>query len=288
MPSRFFCAIIITAFFGKGAAALDDRPIGVFDSGLGGLTALLELRRLMPEENIVYFGDTGRLPYGEKTLAQLRCMAAQDLALIAGQGVKAILVACGTLSSNTPELLDAFPLPCSGVLRPSILAMAEAPGNGSLGILATAATIRSGAFERALRAACPAREILPIPCPKLVPLIESGHIDPEDPLLLEAAEEYTAPLRGASAVLLGCTHYGIVEEALRRFLPAETVLVSAAACGAAAIGSLLDREGLRGGSGEETYLISGDPGAFAAAASLLLGRSVAGRVRGVPVMRIEA
>ena len=265
---------------------MDHRAIGVFDSGLGGLTALTELRRLMPEENIVYFGDTGRLPYGEKSLQQLRIMADQDLRLIADQGVKAILVAWGTLSSNTPELLDSFPIPCSGVLRPSIRAMAEAPGDGALGIVATAATIRSGAFERALRAACPGREILPVPCPKLVPLIESGHIDAEDPLLLEAAEEYTAPLRKASAVLLGCTHYGIVEQALRRFLPEETVLVSAAACGAAALQTLLDREGLRGGSGEETYLVSGDPEAFAASAGLLLGRSIAGKVRGVPVMRI--
>ncbi len=266
---------------------MDNRPIGVFDSGLGGLTALLELRRLMPEENIVYFGDTGRLPYGEKTLEQLRVMAAQDLQLIARQGAKAILVACGTLSSNTPELLESFPVPCTGVLRPSIRAMAEAPGNGALGILATAATIRSGAFARALREACPGREIIPVPCPKLVPLIETGHTAPEDPLLLEAAEEYTAPLQRASAVLLGCTHYGIVEEALRRFLPSETALVSASVCGAAAVRQLLDREGLRGGSGEERFLISGDPAAFADAASLLLGRSIARRVRGVPVMRIE-
>ena len=266
---------------------MDPRPIGVFDSGLGGLTALLELRRLMPEENIVYFGDTGRLPYGEKTLAQLRVMAGQDLRLIAQQGVKAILVACGTLSSNTPEQLDAFPIPCTGVLRPSIRAMAEAPGDGALGILATPATIRSGAFARALREACPSREIVPVPCPRLVPLIEAGHTGAEDPLLLEAAEEYTAPLRSASAVLLGCTHYGIVERALRRFLPEDAALVSAAACGAKAVGELLDREGLRGGSGEETYLVSGDPETFAASASLLLGRSIAGRVRGVPVMRIE-
>ena len=266
---------------------MDPRPIGVFDSGLGGLTALLELRRLMPEENIVYFGDTGRLPYGEKSLAQLRVMAGQDLRLIAQQGVKAILVACGTLSSNTPEQLDAFPIPCTGVLRPSIRAMAEAPGDGALGILATPATIRSGAFARALREACPGREIVPVPCPRLVPLIESGHTGAEDPLLLEAAEEYTAPLRNASAVLLGCTHYGIVEQALRRFLPEGAALVSAAACGAKAVGELLDREGLRGGSGEEQYLVSGDPEAFAASASLLLGRSIAERVRGVPVMRIE-
>ena len=265
---------------------MDNRPIGVFDSGLGGLTALRELRRLMPEENIVYFGDTGRLPYGEKTPAQLRVMAQQDLNLLAGQGVKAILIACGTLSSNTPELLDGFPVPSFGVLRPSIRAMAEVPGRGALGILATAATIRSGAFERALRQACPGREIIPVPCPELVPLIESGHVEADDPLLLDAARRYTAPLRQASAVLLGCTHYGIVEAALRRFLPEDTALVSAAACGAGAIRHILESRELLGGKGEERYLVSGDPAVFEEGASRLLGRSIAGRVFRTPVMRI--
>ena len=266
---------------------MDVRPIGVFDSGLGGLTALRELRRRMPETNIVYFGDTGRLPYGEKTLSQLRCMAKQDLALIASQGVKAILIACGTLSSNTPELLDAFPIPTFGVLRPSIRAMAKVSGRGPLGILATEATTRSGAFARALRAACPGREILPVPCPDLVPLIESGHSAPADPLLRAAAERYTASLKGAAAVLLGCTHYGIVEDCLREFLDPETVLVSAASCGAEAVCDYLSAENLRGGAGEERYLVSGAPDAFAASASLLLGHSVEGRVRGVPAMEIQ-
>ncbi len=266
---------------------MDNRPIGVFDSGLGGLTALAELRRLMPEENIVYFGDTGRLPYGEKTLPQLRVMARQDLELMAGQGVKAILVACGTVSSNTPELLERFPIPTAGVLVPSVRAMAAVPGEGPLGILATAATIRSGAFELALRAACPGREILPVPCSKLVPLIEFGHTDPEDPLLQEAAEEYTEKLQDAAAVLLGCTHYGIVEAALRRCLPEKTALISASACGAAAVCRLLTERGLRGGSGEERYLVSGDPDDFADSASRLLGRSIHGKITGLKPMRIE-
>lgn len=266
---------------------MDNRPIGVFDSGLGGLTALAELRRLMPEENIVYFGDTGRLPYGEKTLSQLRVMAQQDLELMAGHGVKAILVACGTLSSNTPELLERFPIPTTGVLAPSIQAMAEAPGEGPLGILATAATIRSGAFERALRAACPEREIIPVPCSKLVPLIEFGHTDPEDPLLQEAAEEYTEKLQDAAAVLLGCTHYGIVEAALRRFLPEKAALISASTCGAAAVYNLLTERGLRGGSGEERYLVSGEPESFAESAARLLGRSIRDKVTGLKPMRIE-
>ena len=266
---------------------MDNRPIGVLDSGLGGLTGLAELRRLMPKENIVYFGDTGRLPYGEKTLEQLRVMAVQNLRLMQEQDVKAILVACGTLSSNTPEILDAFPIPTTGVLTPSIRTMAETPGKGDLGIIATAATIRSGAFERALRKACPGRKIVPVPCPKLVPLIEFGHTDPEDPLLQEALEEYTAPLQKATALLLGCTHYGIVAESLRRLLPKNCVLVSASACGAAAVQAQLEQSGQLGGSGEETYLVSGDPRDFARSAEVLLGRSIADRVRRVPIMRIE-
>ena len=266
---------------------MDTRPIGVFDSGLGGLTALQELRRLMPEANTVYFGDTGRLPYGEKTVPQLRCMARQDLALIASRGVKAILVACGTLSSNTPDLLDAFPVPSFGVLRPSVEAMARIPGDGPLGILATAATIRSGAFARALEAACPGRKIIPVPCPELVPLIETGHTQPDDPLLRDACARYTSQLHGAAAVLLGCTHYGIVSDALQCFLDPETVLVSASACGAAAVAAYLEAHGLRGGSGEERYLTSGDGGAFASAAAQLLGRRIKGGVETLPVMPIE-
>ena len=133
----------------------------------------------------------------------------------------------------------------------------------------------------------PDRPIIALPCPKLVPLIEFGHTDPEDPLLQEALEEYTAPLQKASAVLLGCTHYGIVAEGLRRLLPKDCALVSASACGAAAIHALLEQSGQLGGSGEERYLVSGDPRDFARSASVLLGRSIDDRVRRVPIMRIE-
>ncbi len=262
---------------------MDNRAVGIFDSGLGGLTALKALQELLPEENILYFGDTGRLPYGEKSREQLRRMAVQDLDLIASFDVKAIIVACGTLSSNAADILERYPIPSFGVLKAGVAGMRKVPGDGPLGVIATAASIRSGAFEKALRADCPGREILPVPCPDFVPLIESGH-GSGDPAIRDAVARYCAPLREADAVLLGCTHYGIIEGALSDYLGQSTALVSAAYCGAAQVAQYLIVNGMTGGRGEERFLVSGDPGAFGRAASTLLGRPLAQGAERVPVM----
>ncbi len=264
---------------------MDNRAVGIFDSGLGGLTALSALQELLPEENIIYFGDTGRLPYGEKTRPQLRRMAVQDLELIAAHDVKAIIVACGTLSSNAADLLDGFAIPTFGVLKAGVAGMRRVPGTGLLGVIATEASVRSGSFERALREACPGRKILAVPCPDFVPLIESGH-GSEDPAVRDAVARYCAPLRGADAVLLGCTHYGIIEEALREYLGEETALVSAAYCGAAQAAQYLIVNGMTGGSGEERFLCSGGAEDFTRAASTLLGRPLSRAAQSVPVMAI--
>ena len=269
---------------------MDNRPIGIFDSGLGGLTGMKALQELLPEENFVYFADTGRVPYGEKTLPQLRQMAVQDLELVGRYDVKAILVACGTLSSNVPELLDGWPLPAVGVLKSSVAALARSSGQGPLGIIATDASIRSGAFERALRHACPGREILAVACPEFVPLIESGHLCAEDPLVREAVARHLAPLKraGVERLLLGCTHYGLISPAIADFLGRDVEQVSASHCAAAAMAQLLRERGLTGGEGRERFLTSGRAADFAAAASTFLGRPVHGRVEEVPVMEVTA
>ena len=255
---------------------MDNRPIGIFDSGLGGLTAVRALRALLPGENLVYFADSGRVPYGGRSVEQLRRMAVQDLELVAGFGVKAVLVACGTISSNAPDLLDGFRLPALGVLRPGVEEMARVSGDKPLGVIATAASIRSGAFERALRAACPGREILAVPCPDFVPLIESGHVSADDPLLCAAVDTALEPLcrAGISALLLGCTHYGIIREALQARLGEGVQLVDAASCASAAMAQTLRERELCGGSGEERYFTSGSAADFAAAAQTFLGRTI--------------
>ncbi len=252
---------------------MDNRPIGIFDSGLGGLNGLRALRRFLPDENIVYFADSGRLPYGAKTRPQLRGMAQQDLGFLSSFGVKAILVACGTLSSNAGDLLSAWPVPTVGVLSSSADWMRRLEGSGPIAVIATEASIRSGSYQSAFREACPQREVVAVPCPDFVPLIESGHCKPEDPLVQDAVSRYLRPVRetGAEALLLGCTHYDIIGEAISRFLGSGVMLISAAESGAAALCSRLLKEGLTGGSGETRFFTSGDRLAFSKAAALFLG-----------------
>ena len=252
---------------------MDNRPIGIFDSGLGGLNGLRALRRFLPDENIVYFADSGRLPYGAKARGQLREMARQDLSFLSSFGVKAILIACGTLSSNAGDILAGWPVPTVGVLTSSADWMSRLEGSGPIAVIATEASIRSGSYQTALGSACPDREVIAVPCPDFVPLIESGHCGADDPLVQDAVSRYLQPVRdaGAEALLLGCTHYDIISEAIEHFLGSEITLVSAAESGAVALCSRLLKTGMTGGSGETRFFTSGDGADFSEAASLFLG-----------------
>lgn len=266
---------------------MDNRPIGIFDSGLGGLTAVIALRKLMPDENIVYFADSARVPYGAKSREELLIMAKQDLDFVASLSAKTIIAACGTVSSNAAHILESYQLPAYGVLKPSIEVMSRVPGEAPLGIIATAASIRAGAFRQALAASAPGRQIIDLPCPEFVPLIESGHIHPEDPALRRAVELALAPARedGIAALLLGCTHYGIIETAIRDYLGRDVRLVSASDCVAEKACRKIRSLGLTGGSGQTYYYTSGPAEEFSAAASALLGHEI--RAEHVPVMEIK-
>ena len=155
---------------------MDNRPIGVFDSGVGGLTAMRQLIRLLPGERFVYFGDTGRVPYGGRSTETLIQYARQDVVFLRSFDPKAIVVACGTVSTVALSLLaEELPLPILGVVEPAARAAAERTKNGRVGVVGTKATIRSGAYERAIRGLTPGIEIVSRACPLLVPLVEKGH-----------------------------------------------------------------------------------------------------------------
>lgn len=267
---------------------MDNRPIGVFDSGFGGLTAVRALRRALPEEDIVFFADTGRMPYGPRPVPQLRRMAQQDLELVGSYGVKLILAACGTVSSNAPDVLRGYPVPCIGVLDATVRALADDEAQGPIGLIATEATVRSGAFARALREACPRRECLSVACPDFVPLIESGHHEAADPAVREAVARYLRPLReaGVETLLLGCTHYGLIAGAIRDYMGEEIRLVEASACAAEAVRAYLTEHDLLGGGGSLRCLTSGDPGVFAAHAPFFLGAEQPPQVEQCPVMEV--
>lgn len=261
---------------------MDVRPIGVFDSGFGGLTAVRALRALLPEEDIVFFADAGHAPYGGRPLDQLRRFSRYNLDFLASHGVKAILAACGTVSSVAPDQLAASAIPAIGVLDATAAQLRRQPDTGPVGLIATEATIRSGRFAAALGGA---REVLPVACPLFAPLVEQGHTGRNDPALLTAVEAYLRPLREAKigTLVLGCTHYGLISAALRDYLGEKVSILEASQCAAEQLCERLERKASSGNRGTLRCFTTGDPAVFARYAPLFLGEALTEPVEAVPL-----
>ena len=185
---------------------MDQRPIGVFDSGSGGLTAVREIRSILPSENIIYFGDTSRVPYGGRSPEILLHYARQDVHFLRSFDVKALLVACGTVSTNAlPVLAAESDIPILGVVEPACAAAAAATRNKKVGLIATSASVRSGAYERTLAAMDSTITVYAGACPLFVPLVENGRFRPGDTVIETVAREYLTPLRdtGIDTLILG-------------------------------------------------------------------------------------
>ena len=205
---------------------MDRRPLGVFDSGLGGLTAVRELRSILPSENIIYFGDTSRVPYGGRSEEILLKYARQDVHFLRSFDIKAILVACGTVSTTAlPTLQRENDLPILGVVEP---ACRRAAANKRVGLIATAASVRSGAYERTLRAIDPEIRVVGKACPLFVPLVENGRFHPGDVVIETVAREYLEPLKaqGLDTLILGCTHYPLLTEIVQEIMGDDVTLIN--------------------------------------------------------------
>lgn len=266
---------------------MDPRPIGVFDSGLGGLTAVRQLRRVLPGEDIVYFGDTGRVPYGSRGQDTIIQYAGQDIRFLLSQDVKFILAACGTVSSTYPAALAArLPVPYTGVVGATARAAAAATRNGKVGVIGTAATVRSGSYAAVLRELMPEIQIYPKACPMFVPLVENGYVQDGDPVAELVIAQYLAPLRdaGVDTLILGCTHYPLLESMIGRFMGGNVALVDSGKVTAqATAAALADLELLNGrdSGGAARYFVSDDPGQFTDVETMFLGEYAGG-----PVTRI--
>ena len=268
----------------------DARPVGVFDSGLGGLTAIRSLRRILPEENLVYFGDTARVPYGNRAPETILQYARQDVRFLRSFRLKAIVVACGTISTTSLDTIRAEnpDLPFVGVVSPACRRAADMTKRKRVGIIATRASIRSGAYEAALRRLDPEITVLGKACPLFVPLVENGRFRPGDIVIETVAREYLTPLlrQDIDTLILGCTHYPLLEEIIADICGPSVTLISAGEESAYELKRLLKARNLRGdpsASGEAHFYVSDQTEDFENTASLFLRENLRHTARRVDI-----
>lgn len=261
---------------------MNPAPIGIFDSGLGGLTVAHALFERLPNESTVYFGDTARVPYGPKSAETVRRYSLEIMRWLLDQGVKAIVVACNTSTAHALEALQAAaPVPVIGVIEPGARAAVAASGGKPIGVIGTTGTIGSGAYERAIRRLAPDAVVIARACPLFVPLVEEGWFD--RPATALVAEEYLAPLReqGIGALVLGCTHYPLLRPLLQRVMGPGVALIDSAGETASAVADVLADHNLLAGTIPEKppthrFAVSDDPERFRTVGARFLGERLAG------------
>ncbi|HET6348204.1 MAG TPA: glutamate racemase [Candidatus Krumholzibacteria bacterium] len=256
---------------------MSDKPIGVFDSGIGGMTVLRELIEHLPHESFVYFGDTARLPYGNKSAETVQRFSRENVRLLLDRGVKMVVVACNTATAEAlPGLQREFSLPIVGVIDPGVRAAVAATRNGHIGVIGTAGTIRSGAYQNGIREKRPDAHVIPLACPLFVPLVEEGWID--TPVTRLVVENYLSPFVGHTidTLVLGCTHYPLLKPVIQATLGNDVVLVDSAIETAREVAVVLDEQGLAGKNGGSRFhiILSDTSPAFEDVAARFLGRRV--------------
>jgi glutamate racemase len=261
---------------------LRSAPIGVFDSGIGGLTVVRALRRLLPNESIVYFGDTARVPYGTKSAETIARFARQDAGFLVERGVKLVVVACHSASSVAlTELARSCPVPVLGVIEPGARAVVEASRVNRVGVIGTAATVRAAAYERAIRRLRPGVQILAKATPLFVPLAEEGWLDGAVAEL--ACRRYLGELKqeGIDALLLGCTHFPLLAPVIGRVMGPGVRLVDSSEETAAAAADLLRERRLlvRSGPGRQQFYLSDLTPSFETVGARFLGAALGEVVR---------
>src|SRR3954468_11637537 len=241
---------------------MDPRPIGVFDSGVGGLTVLHECLVTMPDEDFLYLGDHARLPYGPRPLPEIRRFSFEIARYLEAQGVKLIVVACNAATSAAlPALQEQLEVPVVGVIAPEAHTAVRVTRNRRIGLLATQATVTAGRSESLVHGRDAGVQFTAVACPRLVPLIEAGE------QTVDAVVEYAAPLKqaGCDTVILGCTHYPLIRPVLQRVFGRDVTLVFSAEETAREVAAILAARGWeheRDRTGDYSFLTTGDPDLF--------------------------
>ncbi len=262
---------------------MNTNAIGVFDSGLGGLSAVKQMLKVMPDENIIYFGDTGRVPYGNRSKDTIRRYAMQDANFLLKNNVKMVVAACGTVSSVAPDLEDALGVPYTGVVLPTCYTALRESKNGRVGVIGTTATINSHSYKTRIQLKNPNFEVFEQDCPLFVPLVENGVIDRDDPIVKLVVEKYMSALKNAKVdtVILGCTHYPILKEAIGDYMGKDVLLIDSGKETALYVKKVLSENGLSndsGKSGSAQFFVSDTPDNFEKIASLFLSKDMKNQV----------
>lgn len=268
--------------------AAAQNAIGVFDSGLGGLTAVRELRRILPGEDIVYFGDTGRVPYGTRGRDIIVEYAKQDIAFLLSKGVKAVIAACGTVSSTLPaEVAASLPVPYMGVVASAARAAVLATKTGRIGVIGTPATVASGSYPAAIRRLMPGAAITATACPLFVPLVENGYFGVQNPVTRLVAQDYLKDVKsaGVDTLILGCTHYPLIAPVLADLMGPGVTLVDVGRAAAQSARHLLERTGLLRAprQGKVEYYVSDSTEQFDRLAHIFLGEYAGGSVQRIDI-----
>lgn len=245
---------------------MSEASIGIFDSGFGGLTVMRAIRELLPHENIVYFGDTARLPYGSKSADTILRYSLENVSFLAKQGIKVLVIACNTAcSAALAEMRRSSPVPVVGITEQGVEEVSRLFPEGKIGILGTKATISSQVFQQQIHKRCPNLELVAISCPLFVPLVEEGYV--EHPMSTIVVQEYLRPLknRNVGGILLGCTHYPLLKATMQQELGPDILLIDPAHACAEKTRALLSENNLLNTSSSlphYQFFVSDDPEKF--------------------------
>ncbi len=264
-------------------------PIGVFDSGLGGLTAVRELRKILPHEDIIYFGDTGRVPYGTRSRDTIIQYSKQDIAFLLDKDVKYIMAACGTVSSILPsEYTHELSVPYTGVVDSAAQAAVKATKTQRIGVIGTPATIKSCSYNNAIKNILPNAYIKAVSCPMFVPLVENGYFKKNNEVALLVANDYLTQIKqeNVDVLILGCTHYPILEPVIRQVMGDNVILIDPGAQTSKKAMDVLTQTNMlcdNSSMGTTNFFVSDSTENFENLANLFLGSYGGGKVEQITV-----
>lgn len=266
---------------------MDKRPIGVFDSGIGGLTCVKEIMNVMPNENVIYFGDTGRVPYGTRSAQTIMKYVRQDINFLSEFDIKMIIIACGTASSVAlPQISNETKCDITGVLEPAAIKAAKTTKNGKIGIIGTPTTIKLGKYAEHIKGQNARLEVFQKACPMFVPLVENGYLNSEATKII--AREYLEELKEAEidTLILGCTHYPLLRQVIREIMGENVKLIDSGAAAADFAYEALKERGMLGDekeNGKIRYFVSDTVDDFSRIGSMFLEKPICAGVEKIDI-----